>query len=211
MDPRQVFSRYDHHSSTERAAAMKFCPRCGSAMELMEYEEHLRPRCTSCGFVLFMNPFPTVALLIVEDGRFLLARRSKTSMRPGLWCLPGGFVEWEEDFLTAGRREALEETGLVIEVESILSVVSSFLGPNIHPLNVTLLAHPVGGEAVGGDDIDLVEWFRPGDELPELAFEADGHIIQRYFEAPYMGAPIDPRYSGAQATASELPASGGSA
>jgi NADH pyrophosphatase NudC (nudix superfamily) len=197
MDPRQVFSKYDHHSSTERAAAMKFCPRCGGAMELVQFEEHLRPRCTSCGFVLFMNPYPTVSVLIVQDGRFLLARRAPHSFRPGVWCLPGGFVEWEEDFLTAGRREALEETGLVIQIDALVNVVSSFLGPNIHPLNLALLAHPVGGEAKGGDDIDLVDWFTPDAPLPEMAFDSDVHLLTRYFEAPFEGLAVDPRYSGA--------------
>lgn len=197
MDPQQVFIKYDQSRFIERVESMKFCPRCGSGTEMMEYEEHFRPRCTACGFVFFLNPFPTVSLLIVEDGKFLLARRSASSFRPGLWCLPGGFVEWEEDFLTAGRREGLEETGLVLQIDSILTVVSSFLGPHIHPFNITLLAHPIGGEAKGGDDIDLVEWFSPEDSLPELAFEADGHIIGRYFAAPFEGAPVDPRYAGA--------------
>lgn len=196
MDPRQVFSRYDHNTANQRAESMRFCPLCGSSMKLVEYEEHQRPRCESCGFVLFMNPFPTVSLLIIEDGKFLLARRSPTSFRPNLWCLPGGFVEWEEDFLTAGRREAREETGLDIKVDGIISVVSSFLGPNIHPLNIVLLCHPIGGEARGGDDIDLVEWFSPEDSLPELAFEADGHIIGRYFAEPFAGAPVDPGFAG---------------
>lgn len=176
---------------------MRYCPRCGGAMELVEYEEHLRPRCQACGFVLFMNPYPTVSLLILaDDGRFLLARRGPSSFRPNLWCLPGGFIEWEEDFLTAARREALEETGLVVVIDSILSVHSSFLGPNIHPLNLALLAHPIGGEAKGGDDIDLVAWFRPGEPLPRLAFETDAHLIARYFEAPFAGAPVDPRFAG---------------
>ncbi len=196
MDPQQVFSKYDHHSSTERAAEMKFCPRCGNSMELVQYEEHLRPRCSTCGFVLFMNPFPTVSLLIMENGRFLLARRAPQSFRPGVWCLPGGFVEWEEDFLTAACREALEETGLVVKIDSILGVVSSFLGPNIHPLNLAVLAHPVGGKAAGGDDIDLVDWFTPGEPLPEMAFESDVHLIERYFASPFEGLAVDPRFSG---------------
>jgi len=196
MDPQQVFAKYDYSTSHERAEGMKFCPRCGSEMELVEYEEHLRPRCTDCGFVLFMNPYPTVSLLIIEDGKFLLARRAPHSYRPNLWCLPGGFVEWEEDFLTAGRREALEETGLVVQIDGIINVVSNFLGPSIHPLNLALLAHPIGGEAKGGDDIDLVEWFRPGDKLPEIAFDADRYLIDYYFEAPFPGLRIDPRYSG---------------
>ncbi|CAM3830946.1 NUDIX domain-containing protein [Deinococcus frigens] len=44
-----------------------------------------------------------------ETGRILLQRRGDD----GLWSEPGGALEPGEDFLTAARRELLEETGLV--------------------------------------------------------------------------------------------------
>ena len=89
----------------------------------------------------------------------------------------------------------MEETGLVVEIDSVINIASNFLGPNIHPLNIALLAHPVGGEAKGGDDIDLVEWFTYGDELPEIAFDGDSFLIEYYFSAPFGGLRVDPRFA----------------
>ena len=44
--------------------------------------------------------------MIVEDGdRFLLCRRKSRTIGDGAWCLPSGYVEFAEDFLSAARRE----------------------------------------------------------------------------------------------------------
>jgi len=195
MDPKQVFTAYEHTSSMDRVHSVRFCPNCGGAMMPALHEEAHRPRCVECGYVFFLNPAPGVAVLIVKDGKFLLCRRSESSFRGGLWCLPGGHVEFEEDYLSAARREVKEETGLVVEIDGVLSVVSNFLSPLIHSLVVILLAHPIGGAAHGGDDIEIVEWYSPDDPLPDLAFEGDGHIIGRYFSKPFSGAPVDPRFA----------------
>ncbi|MDB5044863.1 MAG: mismatch repair protein MutT [Deinococcus sp.] len=48
-------------------------------------------------------------MILDERGRILLQQRGDD----GLWGTPGGAVEPGEDFLTAARRELLEETGLV--------------------------------------------------------------------------------------------------
>jgi hypothetical protein len=58
-----------------------------------------------------------------------------------------------------------------------------------------LLAHPVGGTLRAGDDIDKVEWFSLNGPLPEIAFEADQHIIERYTATRLEGAPVDPDYA----------------
>ena len=46
--------------------------------------------------------------------------------------------------LTAAIREVKEETGLDVEIRSILSVVSNFLSPRLHTLAIVLLARAVG-------------------------------------------------------------------
>jgi 8-oxo-dGTP diphosphatase len=51
----------------------------------------------------------------------------------------------------------------------------------------------MGGTPAPTDELTEVGWFAP-DAMPELAFEADQHIIARYFEAPFAGAPVDPRF-----------------
>jgi 8-oxo-dGTP diphosphatase len=172
-EPRQVFEAYD------RAAAATD----GKS-------EHPR------------NPYPGVVTLIEDGdrvgGRVLLVHRRARAHRGGFWCLPGGYIEYGEDFLTAGRREVLEETGLVVRIESILSVVSNFFEPRRHTLVIVLLGRVAADSPPprAGDDADGLEWFPLEGPLPEMAFEADRHIIGRYAATRLAGAPVDARFAG---------------
>ena len=143
------------------------------------------------------NPFPGVVVLIEEQGRVLLVRRGLGRWMEGRWCLPGGFVEFGEDFLSAGLREVTEETGLSVRVQSLLSVASNFLAPRMHTLVIVLLARLLPGnqEARPGDDADGLQWLPLEGPFPPLAFDADAHILARYGAAPFAGAPVDPRFA----------------
>ncbi len=59
----------------------------------------------------------TSGLIMRDDGRFLLVKRSKTdNFMPGLWELPGGKSEETESPDDSTVRELKEETGLDVEV-----------------------------------------------------------------------------------------------
>jgi 8-oxo-dGTP diphosphatase len=58
------------------------------------------------------------------DGKYLLLKiRSKSAHDAGRWEIPGGKVKKCEYFDNALKREYLEETGLEIDVDSLLNVV----------------------------------------------------------------------------------------
>jgi 8-oxo-dGTP diphosphatase len=135
-----------------------------------------------------------VVVVIEQEGAVLLGRRSG-SFGAGKWCLPQGYVEFDDDFLTAARREVKEETGLEVEILSILSVVSNFLSPRLHTLAIILLARVVNGEPIAADDLEALAWFPLAEPLPEMAFEADQHIIERVWKTKLEGAPVDPDYA----------------
>jgi ADP-ribose pyrophosphatase YjhB (NUDIX family) len=196
MQAKQVFSAY---SGPEDAGLghFKYCPVCGTALALQEKGGQQRPACPKCRFVQFRNPTPGVVVLIEEDGQVLLGKRSG-SYGTGKWGLPMGFIEFDEDFLTAAIREVKEETGLDIEIRSILSVVSNFLSSRLHTLAIILLARVVGGKPNAADDLESLEWFPLAGPLPEVAFEADAHICERYYRTQLEGAPVDPRYAVAE-------------
>ena len=161
--------------------------------------------CPACGFVAFRNPVASISVLIVgADGRFLLCRRAADAVDGGKWCLPCGFIEFDEDFLSAARREAKEETGLDVEVTSVIGAASMFHTPERHDMAVVLLARPVGGDLAPSDDVDDARWFSFEERLPELAFEADAHVIARYREAPIEGLPVDPQYASSQQGATSI-------
>jgi len=133
-------------------------------------------------------------VLVKENGQVLLGRRAG-GYGAGKWGLPQGFIEYDEDYLTAAIREVREETGLDVEIRSILSVVSNFLSPRLHTLAIVLLARVVGGELYAGDDLEAVAWFPLSGPLPEMAFEADAHICERVCRTQLEGAPVDPGYA----------------
>lgn len=72
---------------------------------------------------IFVNPKVAAAVLIEKDGRVLLVRRANEPYR-GLWTLPAGFVNGNEDPAEAAARECLEETGLSVHVTRVLDVIA---------------------------------------------------------------------------------------
>jgi ADP-ribose pyrophosphatase YjhB (NUDIX family) len=193
MQTKQVFSAYDPQDS-HRRVLFTFCPLCAAKLMLKEKGGTPRRACPDCSFVHYENPSPGVVVVIHREDQVLLGKRSG-SFGKGKWCLPQGYVEFDDDFLTAARREVKEETGLDVEIRSILSVVSNFLTPRLHTLAIILLARVVGGELCAADDLESLEWFPIAGPLPDMAFEADAHIIERYLKTSLAGAPVDPDFS----------------
>jgi ADP-ribose pyrophosphatase YjhB (NUDIX family) len=173
----------------------KHCPFCGTRLSLKEQGDKPRPTCPGCGFIQFRNPAPGVVVVIEQDGCVLLGKRAG-GFGAGKWGLPQGYIEFDEDFLTAAIREVKEETGLDVEIRSILNVVSNLLSPGLHTLAIILLAGVVAGEPCAGDDLETLEWVPLSGPLPEMAFEADERIIARYQETKReRGLPVDPDFA----------------
>jgi 8-oxo-dGTP diphosphatase len=185
---KQVFAHYERDD--QWADGFKHCPFCTTHLVLAESGHKLRPTCPSCGFVQHRNPAPTVSILIADGDRVLLGKRGGKPGK-GTWSLPSGYIEYEDDFLTTAIREAKEETGLDIEICSIINVVSSFVSPRFHFLGIYLVARVVGGEPVAGDDLEAVDWFPMSGPLPEMGFQEDVHIIELYAKKEFKGLPID--------------------
>lgn len=112
-------------------------------------------------------------MILDASGRVLLGRRA-FDPGIGLWDLPGGFLEEDEDPVTALHREVREETGLEIEP---VSFVGFYLEPydNRMVLCITWLARVAGGDEQAGDDLSELQWFArneiPFDQLAFLHYE----------------------------------------
>ena len=177
MQIKQVFTTYDVKENAHHGQ-FKYCPFSGTQLSLKEKGGVHRPACPNCGFVQFRNPIPGVVVVIEKDGQVLLGKRAG-SYGKGQWGLPQGYIEFDEDFLTTAIREVKEETGLTVEIRSIINVVSNFLAPRLHTLAIILLAGVETGEPCAADDLETLEWFPLSGPLPEMAFEADEFIIRR--------------------------------
>src|SRR5919199_6129304 len=93
------------------------------------------------------NPVPAVDFIITKDdnSKMLLVRRKNEPFR-GMLSIPGGFVNEGETVEDAMRREAEEETSLVLEPIAILGVYSDpHRDPRMHTISVTFVTKTVQG------------------------------------------------------------------
>jgi len=124
-----------------------------------------------------VTPLLTVdAIIEMNDGRVVLVERKYPP--PG-WALPGGFVDPGESLVQAVRREALEETGLEIEVLELFHIYSTpWRDPRGDTVSAVYLCRAEGSPH-GGDDAATALPFHM-DGLPvDLAFD-HGKILRQF-------------------------------
>jgi len=125
------------------------------------------------------RPLIGVGAVIVQDNRALLIRRGQPPLL-GEWSLPGGVLECGETLREAAVREALEETGLVVEVSDMLGVYERVIRNDgrvrYHYVLIDFLCHPVGGELKAGSDAAEAGWFAR-EELPALKLANDANDV----------------------------------
>src|ERR671920_301068 len=116
------------------------------------------------------NPVPAVDFIITNENKskILLVRRKNDPFK-GMLSIPGGFINKGETAEDAVRREAKEETSLVLEPIAILGVYSDpRRDPRMHTLSVTFITRIVQGNEDARDDAAALEWINIEDELDRL-------------------------------------------
>ncbi len=115
--------------------------------------------------------------MVLRSGASVLLGRRARGAYAGLWCIPCGYVEWDEDIRATAVRELLEETGLNVAIDALLAVHSNFHDPARQTVGVWFAGHIVSGTALPGDDLDALAYFAP-DRPPALAFPTDALVLK---------------------------------
>ena len=86
------------------------CSFCGAAYA----PEQAWPRvCAGCSNITYRNPLPVAVAVVPIDDGLLMVRRAIPPV--GALALPGGFIDWGENWQAAMARERKEESGVVLE------------------------------------------------------------------------------------------------
>ena len=161
---------------------LNYCPRCGHALEDREAFGRVRRFCPACDAIVFREHKVAAGVLVEHEGKVLLVRR-RLNPGQGLWTFPAGFVDFDEDPAEAAVRECYEETGLEVEIASLLNVVAGREHERGADIVIVYCARMVGGTLRAADDADRVAFFTPG-ELPPLAFHATQVALDKWQNSP---------------------------
>lgn len=137
---------------------------------------------------------PAASAVVVDGaGRILLARRTDND----LWTIPGGAMEPGESISHTAVREVKEETGIDVEVVSLVGIYSNPKhvveysdGEVRQQFSICFACRPVGGEPAPSDETSEVGYFT-AEDLEEMDVHPSIRLRIEHFLAgraePYIG------------------------
>ncbi len=128
------------------------------------------------------RPLIGVGAVIVAENRVVVVRRGHEPLK-GEWSIPGGLLEIGETLRAGAAREALEETGLVVEPGEVLEVLDRILRDQqgrvqFHYVLIDFLCRLRGGELRAGGDAEEARWISAG-ELESFPIADSAAIVLR--------------------------------
>jgi 8-oxo-dGTP diphosphatase len=117
------------------------------------------------------RPWVGVGVVVWQDERVLLIRRGRAP-RLGQWGLPGGAQSAGETLFEAAAREVLEETGLEVVPQAVVTALDSISrdeagNVQFHYTLVEVVAECGPGEPKAADDAMDARWV-PAGQVGEL-------------------------------------------
>jgi 8-oxo-dGTP diphosphatase len=156
-----------------------FCVRCGAPLVARDIEGQELEACPNDDFVLWRDPKVAAAVVVESEGGIVLGRRA---IEPGYgeWCLPGGFVNHDEDPAAAAVRECREEISAAVELIELLGVYHVAKTTASSIVGIAYRGRLVDGETISaGPEMLEVGLFKLG-ALPPIAFPSHREVLELY-------------------------------
>lgn len=131
---------------------------------------------------MYKTPSLTVDAVVISENEDIVLINRRNDPYKHFWALPGGFVEYGETVESAIIREVKEETGLDVELNSIVGVYSEpERDPRGHTITICYIARESGGKLKADTDASDAQYFHKNEVLRlKLAFDHEIIIKDAY-------------------------------
>lgn len=161
-----------------------FCPICGQKLNSKVEEGKKRLYCPENHWTFYPSVAQSATAVILNGDTVLLVKRKREPYQ-GSWMFPAGFVEYGEHPKDTIVREALEETGLNIQIIQLIDILQSDDDPRSpgHFIFFYLCTTNNNPEINNNDSDENSElsWF-PIDKLPPISWHAHQIIASKIKE-----------------------------
>lgn len=135
-------------------------------------------------------PLVGVGAVVVDGDRVLLVRRAQEPMK-GRWTIPGGLLELGETLHAAVVREAMEETGLLVEPVEVVELLDRIHREDdrvrYHYVIADYLCRVTGGALQAASDAAAARWVERAEWSNDSALALDP-VTARVIEAGWQRA-----------------------
>lgn len=126
-----------------------------------------------------MYPRIGVGLYVIKDGMVLMGKR-KGNFAPGMWCAPGGKLEYGEEPAVAAEREALEEASVVVKDIRFIGYTNDITDDGQHWVTFGFAADWESGDPRVCEPDKCEEWrWVVWDGLPEPQFASLRNFVKK--------------------------------
>lgn len=158
-------------------AKAKFCPQCGTPAKTEVRNGEPREVCPTCDAVVYQNPPPLAAGVVLNQRREVLLVKCKRLREDGAWCLPMDAPQPGEPIAAAARRTIKKKTGIDTQFVRLLDTDSSQTEDQRDQLIVTFEMRKTGGTETPGPDAVAVAYF-PLSRHPELVIPSNEKALR---------------------------------
>lgn len=106
----------------------------------------------------------------------------------GWWSIPGGILETGETLVEGIRREVLEETGLIVEPQSVFEIFERIMRDaegraEYHYVLIDYICNPTGGALAAASDVSRAVWLAEDELAAYRITEGTAAVIARAFDS----------------------------